>query len=377
MNSPIEQSKGNLGQDRITTSDLDSYKIKESSSSQSSATRTETMEKVNKVQTKLNKDAKAFKDMRLEIEEKKIDLSKITFTPKDPEKDSKFSRVIENQYNQSRFIYNTTYFMKFFIYWKIDQNYGTVSSFYKVDSSYETTDYETWYSQGHYSVSNSQSCEKYLNPTEGVNHHISDNYENEKAFYEILTEEIELYTSEIEDQVELINDYRNEIKYRLDKVVSMTFSKLYPNVDAYIYGSVSTGLMLPESDMDIVVIGVSSFGLRDSHIANITALYDNILKHISSKVLIKSMKIVQTQVPIIKLTFSLVELYNECESTDENELPFVDFNSVSSQLKELSVDISIWDSYNTTEHQGIKAAYYVQDCLEENPVLKPVLLVLK
>ena len=157
----------------------------------------------------------------------------------------------------------------------------------------------------------------------------------------------------------------------------MTFSKLHPSVDAYIYGSVATGIMLPESDMDIVVIGVSSFGLRDNHIANITALYDNIWKHISEKVLIKSLKITQTQVPIIKLTFSWIELYNEGEEDENSSLPFVDFDSSNSWLKELSVDISIWDSYSTSEHQGIKAAYFIQDWIEEIPVIKPVILVLK
>jgi predicted nucleotidyltransferase len=44
-----------------------------------------------------------------------------------------------------------------------------------------------------------------------------------------------------------------------------TFYPSHRNVHAAIYGSIATGLALPESDIDIVITGVNSFGNKDTH----------------------------------------------------------------------------------------------------------------
>jgi hypothetical protein len=104
------------------------------------------------------------------------------------------------------------------------------------------------------------------------------------------------------------------------------------------------------------------------------------LKENFSKVLIESTKILETQVPIIKLKIDLSKYYDLQMKMDPSLLPYVNFDSIESinpHLKTLCVDVSICDSFDSTDHQGIKAAYFVRDKLEEYPVLRPVCLMLK
>lgn len=118
--------------------------------------------------------------------------------------------------------------------------------------------------------------------------------------------------------------------------------------------------MLPESDMDIVVTGINNYGIRENQMSNICLLYDDILKQFSPSLLTKSAKILYTQVPILKLTFSLAELYKESVRLGLTNLQLIDFESINPCLKELAVDISICDSYDSSQHQGIKAANFVK-----------------
>jgi DNA polymerase sigma len=169
-------------------------------------------------------------------------------------------------------------------------------------------------------------------------------YECEQFLYDTLSKEIEIAAEEITSQVNMIKDYRYDIKMQLEEIAYATFKVAHSNVQAHIYGSVATGLALPESDMDIVVTGVSSFGSKENHDFNISLLFENILNKFSPKILVKSQKILQTQVPIIKITFDLSEYYDEVMKYDPIRLPYVNFESInviSPSLKELAVDVSI------------------------------------
>jgi DNA polymerase sigma len=219
--------------------------------------------------------------------------------------------------------------------------------------------------------------------------------ECEAFVYEILSREIEKEAEKITTQVNMIKDYRFDIKKQIEKIAIDTFGRNHSNVQANIYGSVATGLALPESDIDIVITGVNSFGNKDDQLANISKLYDNILDFFNDKIMITAKKILQTQIPIIKLTFSLEEYYQERvriqeegyegEQTsklesDHTALPYIDFDSINSinpHLKNLAVDISMWDSFNGVEHQGIKAANFVESNLNQFPILRSVCLMLK
>lgn len=84
--------------------------------------------------------------------------------------------------------------------------------------------------------------------------------------------------------------------------------------------------------------------------------------------------------PIIKLKFNLSEYYDSCVKAGYNNLPYVNFDSIDSinpHLKELSVDISICDSFGDSEHLGLLQSNFVREKLEEYPILRPVCLMLK
>jgi DNA polymerase sigma len=151
-------------------------------------------------------------------------------------------------------------------------------------------------------------------------------------------------------------------------------------VGAHIYGSVATELALPESDMDIMITGVNSFGSKETHQSNISHLFDYVNANFSDKIMVKSQKILHTQVPIIKLAFNLAEYYDEYSKEGNPFLPFINFDSIDSinpHLKELSVDISISDSFCESEHQGLLQSEFVKEKLALHKELRPVCLMLK
>lgn len=249
-----------------------------------------------------------------------------------------------------------------------DYHRGYNNSYY--DEGYGMPDY---YNQGKMDKSHSMPNQ----PQPNID---TKQFECERFLYETLSREIEKEADDITQQVNMIKDYRYDIKYHIEQLAIETFTPAHTNVQAHIYGSVATGLALPESDMDIVVTGVNSFGSKDNHGANIGLLYEGILAKFNGKIICKAQKIIHTQVPIIKLSFSLSEYYDLRSKQEPGVLPFLNFDAmdaINPNLKELAVDISICDSFENIEHQGIKAAYFVETNLAQYPVLRPVCLMLK
>ena len=128
--------------------------------------------------------------------------------------------------------------------------------------------------------------------------------------YQTLSKEIDQETHNITIMVNMIQKYRQSIKNQLEGIAVKAFADCHSNVQAHIYGSVATELALPESDMDIMITGVNSFGSKDAHHANISELFDCLTKHFDGDILVKASKILHTQVPIIKLTFDLATYYD-------------------------------------------------------------------
>lgn len=332
---------------------------------------------------KRQKEVKESKDF--EIEEKKIDLSVKPFTPQAalPKPSSKSSKPKQSEeakqipqpkvqkHKSSNFHKNKKFSNDEFKHHNIP--YETVSSFYQLDDEYSNTNKfsknkSQVYNHGYandmtgYSQEYGQSFNHDYSHNEHAfydyNHMDKVNaipeqpmdplqirqYDCEQFLYETLSKEIEVAAEEITSQVNMIKDYRYDIKQQLEEIAYETFKVAHTNVQAHIYGSVATGLALPESDMDIVITGVSSFGSKENHAFNISLLFENILGKFSSKILVKSQKILQTQVPIIKITFDLSEYYDEVMKYDPIRLPYVNFESIdliNPSLKELAVDVSI------------------------------------
>ena len=202
----------------------------------------------------------------------------------------------------------------------------------------------------------------------------------EKLLYQKISSEIDEETTQITIMVNMIQRYRQSIKNELERIAIHSFSEEHKEVEAHIFGSIATELALPESDMDIVVTGVNNFGNKLKLQSNITMLFNSILENVNNKVLVKCWKILNTQVPIIKLTFNLTEYYEQCSNNENSVLPYINFESIDSinpHLKELSVDVSISDTFDDFSHLGLLQSNFVREKLEEYPVLRPVCLMLK
>lgn len=205
-------------------------------------------------------------------------------------------------------------------------------------------------------------------------------YLYEIYIYQKLSTEISSETEQITIMVDMIKKYRQEIKNEIEAIAVQTFKDSHMNVQSHIYGSVATELALPESDMDIMITGVNSFGSKDAHQSNISALLDSLQQYFDVEIMPKSSKILNTQVPIIKLAFNLSKYYDAKIQNEQVKLPFINFDSIDNinpHLRELSVDISISDSFNESAHLGLSQSYFVRDKLNQYPVLRPVCLILK
>ncbi|XP_060721607.1 terminal nucleotidyltransferase 4A isoform X1 [Tachysurus vachellii] len=125
---------------------------------------------------------------------------------------------------------------------------------------------------------------------------------------------------------------RQEVVYRIESVIK----KLWPSADVQIFGSFSTGLYLPTSDIDLVVFG--KWDRPPLQQLEQALRKNNVAEPFSIKVLDKA------TVPIIKLT---------------------------DQETEVKVDIS----FNV--ETGVKAAHFIKDYVKKYTVLPYLIFVLK
>ncbi|XP_041100637.1 terminal nucleotidyltransferase 4A-like isoform X2 [Polyodon spathula] len=125
---------------------------------------------------------------------------------------------------------------------------------------------------------------------------------------------------------------RKEVVRRIETVIK----DLWPTADVVIFGSFSTGLYLPTSDIDLVVFG--KWERPPLQLLEQALRKHNVAEPYSIKVLDKA------TVPIIKLT---------------------------DQETEVKVDIS----FNV--ETGVKAAQFIKDCIEKYTILPYLIFVLK
>ncbi|CAI2366148.1 unnamed protein product [Moneuplotes crassus] len=205
------------------------------------------------------------------------------------------------------------------------------------------------------------------------------NQMNDPTYRQYISKQIMDETTNITLYSDLIQKYRLGIKKEIEKVAKEAFGQFHKRVEAHIYGSVATELALPESDMDVMITGVNSFGSSQVHSENITEMHNALKEYFDEEILISSASILNTQVPIIKLKFNLEKYYEVHDNKGDIFVPFINFASTDasgSSLKELSVDISMSDSYEGA-HMSLKQSAFVKEKLEQYPVLRPVCLTLK
>ncbi|XP_063778840.1 terminal nucleotidyltransferase 4A [Pseudophryne corroboree] len=125
---------------------------------------------------------------------------------------------------------------------------------------------------------------------------------------------------------------RREVVNRIETVIK----DLWPSADVQIFGSFSTGLYLPTSDIDLVVFG--KWERPPLQLLEHALRKRNVAEPHSIKVLDKA------AVPIIKLT-------------------------------DLETDVKVDISFNV--RTGVKAAQFIKDCIKEYSLLPYLILVLK
>ena len=127
------------------------------------------------------------------------------------------------------------------------------------------------------------------------------------------------------------------------RLVKVAVSETIPDWEVNIYGSHSTGLCLPWSDLDIVL--VSKKVNFSNNFSSLQSLYINLY----DKPWIKSIKLIDGAIiPIIKMT-------------------------VSDEFNSMQMDISLQDS----KHFGLKCVELVKSFMNEYEALEPLIFALK
>ena len=143
-----------------------------------------------------------------------------------------------------------------------------------------------------------------------------------------------------------IKDKIAKKKYIVDKLlenVQQAVNEITNEYEAVLYGSYATGLCLPWSDLDVVLVGKTQNSIAGPYLLNKLCF---ILK---TKKWIQSFKIIDnTTIPIIKIV-------------------------TSAEYEKMQIDISIQEE----KHFGLKCVSLVKSYLSEYIVLEPLILALK
>lgn len=142
--------------------------------------------------------------------------------------------------------------------------------------------------------------------------------------------------------VDNIISQKRPILSELIQKIQDVVNEINKNYKVILYGSYSTGLCLPWSDMDVVIINTGKNNNMDDYILN------NMYGKLTKKSWVKEHKFIdKTKVPIIKL--------------------------VSNDQYNFHIDISV----ETEKHFGLKCVELVKGFLSTYPILQPIVLALK
>lgn len=145
------------------------------------------------------------------------------------------------------------------------------------------------------------------------------------------------YKEYVDEKMKEIQDIRNKLFNNMKELVN----QILPDYDIKIFGSHSTGLCLPWSDLDLVIISKSGFN-------DINALR-KISMMLPQQNWIKTFKFIEhTTIPIIKIVTSDI-------------------------FSEMQIDLSVQNN----KHYGLKCVDLVKSFLEEYEVLDYLVLALK
>mmetsp|Transcript_17072 Transcript_17072/g.16766 ORF Transcript_17072/g.16766 Transcript_17072/m.16766 type:complete len:477 (-) Transcript_17072:43-1473(-) len=204
-----------------------------------------------------------------------------------------------------------------------------------------------------------------------------ETHHGEARYYDRLDNEIYRFVESIEKKISSVSAERNIIESKILEICQSAFKEQSVTLDKF--GSLTTGLALESSDLDLVVTGLKIEDRDDvvEHIRILTTYFNQ------SEYFRKVNAIEGASFPIIKLEADLQKIRDE-ESKDEAtidptmrflhiDITFEDHKRIKSDLFWEGVD---WDS-TKIHHLGIKSVHLVKSYLKDYTHLKEITLVVK
>jgi len=179
-------------------------------------------------------------------------------------------------------------------------------------------------------------------------------------FISALNREISLYVCECDQYMKLMEPFCLSARAKLENLAKSVFPRRhYHDIKALIYGSMATGMALPESDLDILISGLQLYS-REEMISSIELFANELRKN---NWVCECQDIISARVPVIKLIIDLEKISNKISLSKKFHV-------------DVTFDMSTENSYLPAPYP-ILCADLIKYRINENAYLKPMTIMLK
>ena len=206
-------------------------------------------------------------------------------------------------------------------------------------------------------------------------------FQNE--FFSILDKEILDYEKNVDNNMNKIKTYREQILNNIKKFISKILDEKY-NFEFLLYGSYSTGLSIEISDIDILIKFAIKNKSKNSeinsqqNIENILSLLEKNLEPNKEKLYISQINPIYTaSVPVLKIECILKEIIPENIQRELSETYLFNFEN---EILKLNLDFTFHEVSDIKTVESIPSQEilsYIKDKINLYPNIRPNLLVLK
>ena len=206
-------------------------------------------------------------------------------------------------------------------------------------------------------------------------------FQNE--FFSILDKEILDYEKNVDNNMNKIKIYREQILNNIKKFISKILDDKY-NFEFLLYGSYSTGLSIEISDIDILIKFAIKNKSKNSeinsqqNIENILSLLEKNLEPNKEKLYISQINPIYTaSVPVLKIECILKEIIPENIQRELSETYLFNFEN---EILKLNLDFTFHEVNDIKVTESIPSQEilsYIKDKINLYPSIRPNLLVLK
>ena len=198
--------------------------------------------------------------------------------------------------------------------------------------------------------------------------------------YSKLDKEIYLYEETIKNNLNILKPYREEIKNKIISCINDILKTNYYEYELVYYGSYVTKLSIESSDIDILI----KFKLlnendinNNNHVENIIALLEKNLTLNKKKCDINQINAIYTaSVPVLKIECDLANIIPDDIKASMKEKYKFNFDE---EILKLNFDFTFLEDINnnTAIIPSREIISFIQNALQNNLQIKPIILVLK